>query len=244
MSTRRVPLISGELYHIVYRAVGNAIIFNKKNDFYRGIFSIYEFNNKNPVDIWLRRKQRKSEKIKEKLQTLEGPTLHLQLVTERDLLVEILAFCFMPNHIHLLLKQLKDNGISQFIQKVGTGYAIYFNKKYNRKGHLFNKFKAIPIKTNNQLKNVLTYIHCNPISLVEPGWKEKGIKNPKKVIKFLNNYRRSSYQDYIGIKNFSSLTNRDFLLKVMNGKDGCREEVENWIKYKKEMKDFGDIILE
>lgn len=113
---------------------------------------------------------------------------------------------------------------------------------------MFNQFKAIHIETDDQLKNVVTYIHCNPISLIEPGWKENGIKNPKKVIKFLENYKWSSYQDYIGIKNFPSVTSRDFILEAMGGIDGIKDLMANWINYKaklrSELKKFPDIFLE
>lgn len=256
MPSKKIQLINDEFYHINLRAVGDDMVFKDIHDYYRGIFSIYEFNNTNPVDIWLRRQQRKKEKTKEKLlEVLEGQTfqnfggktlegLTLQYLDRRDKFVEVLAFCFMPNHIHLLVKQLKNNGISNFMQKVGTGYAVYFNQKYNRKGHLFNRFRAIDIKTNNQLKNVITYIHINPIALIEPGFKEKGIKNPKKVKEFLENYKWSSYQDYIGIKSFPSVTEREFILEIMGGTEGCKADVDNWIMYKKDLKDFRDIFLE
>ena len=151
----------------------------------------------------------------------------------------------MPNHIHLLVRQLKDEGITQFMRKFGTGYATYFNKKYSRMDHLFQgRFKAVHIKTNEQFKNVFVYIHTNGISLVEPKWKEKGIENPEKIVKFLENYKWSSYPDYIGKKNFPSVTKRDFLLKVMGGEKGCKEFIKSWIKYKKGIKDFGDVVLE
>ena len=151
----------------------------------------------------------------------------------------------MPNHIHLLLKQIKDKGITQFMRKCGAGYAAYFNKKYNRKGHLFQgRFRAVYIKTNEQLQTVFVYIHTNPISLIRPGWKEIGIENPDEVVNFLENYKWSSYSDYLGEKNFPSVTNRDFLSEVMGKEAGCRDFVENWIKYKKEIRDLGAIFLE
>jgi hypothetical protein len=62
MSTQRPQLIDGEIYHIILRAVGDSLVFNDEKDYYRGIFSLYEFNNANPVDIWLRRQQRKEKK--------------------------------------------------------------------------------------------------------------------------------------------------------------------------------------
>ena len=65
------------------------------------------------------------------------------------LLVQIFAFCLMPNHIHLLLREIKQGGISQFMKKFETSQAIYFNKKYNRTGHPFQEsFKAVHIKDN------------------------------------------------------------------------------------------------
>jgi len=254
MPRQLTPLVNNEIYHIVLRAVGDSMVFKDEKDYYRGIFSIYEFNNSNFVSIWRRRQQRKKEKLLEKTTSeflavsetarfLRSPTPQ-NLADKRDKLVEILEFSFMPNHIHLLARQLKDNGISQFMQKVGGGYANYFNKKYERKGHLFSQFRAIHIKTDEQLRNVFVYIHVNAISLIEPGWKENGIINPDEVIKFLKNFKWSSYQDYIGQKNFLSVTEREFMLKEVGGQQGCRESLENWIKYKKKFKDFGDIVLE
>ena len=152
----------------------------------------------------------------------------------------------MPNHLHLLLRQLKDNGITQFMKKVDGGYGRYFNEKYKRKGYVFqNRFVSVHIKTDEQLKIIFVYIHANPISLIEPKWKEIGIKNPDKAIKFLEDeYKWSSYPDCIGKKNFPSVTERDFILKVMGGEQGCRDFVENWVRYKDEFKEFPDILLE
>jgi putative transposase len=159
--------------------------------------------------------------------------------------VEVLAFCVMPNHLHLLLKQLKENGITNFMKKFGVGYGGYFNRKYHRKGYVFqNRFVAVPIKTDDQLKTVFVYIHTNPISLIEPKWKEVGIKDPEKAIEYVENYKWSSYPDYIGKKNFPSVTERDFILKVMGGKEGCKDFVDNWIRYKGKIKEFSELALE
>ena len=233
MARQTVDFVNNELYHICYRAVGDAVIFKDADDYFRAIFALYEFNNSQPVNIWLRRLQRKAEKL------LLGPTPQSSLVDRRDKFVEILAFCFMPNHIHLVVRQLKDGGVSQFMQKVGTGYATFFNKKYSRKGHLFSRFKAFYVSSDNQLKNVITYVHCNPISLIEPGWKEAGIKRSQQVLAFLKEeYRWSSFFDYLGRKNFPSVTNRDFVLEVMGGAEGSRQAIEDWISHKQEIADL------
>lgn len=241
MPYRKQKLISGEIYHVVLRGIDDNLIFKDINDYYRGIFSIYEFNTVKPITIRARREAR--IKIKKMLkETNRGPS---SVVDERDKLVEILAFCFMPNHIHLLVKQIKDKGITKFMRKFGTGYGGYFNRKYNRKGYVFqNRFLAVPIKNDNQLKIVFVYIHTNPIALIEPKWKERGIKDPERAIKFLEDYKWSSYQDYIGKKNFPSVTDRNFILKIMGGEEGCREFVESWIRYKGEIKEFPKLALE
>ena len=236
MACKRPPLVNGEIYHIVMRTVGNTVVFENEKDFFRGIFCIYEFNNEKPVNIWIRRRNRANEK------KVLGPT---SLTRQgRDKLVDVLAFSFMPNHLHLIVKQLKENGISKFMQKVGTGYANYFNEKYERQGHLFNKFRAVHISNDDQLKTAFVYVHTNLISLIEPGWKENGIQNPEKVIEFLENNKRHSYLDYLGKKNFPSVTERDFLSQLMAGSEGCKTYVDAWINHKKELKDWADIVLE
>lgn len=235
MPYRKEEFINGAVYHIILRGLDNNMIFKDDNDYYRGIFSIYEFNNSNPVDIWLRRKQRKQEKL------LEGPSFKLP---QRDLLVDILAFCFMPNHLHLLLKQKKDDGITKFMKKLGTGYATYFNKKYQRKGYVFqSRFLSVHTKDDNQLQIVLNYIHANPASLIEPNFKSMGIKNLKEAIHFIEQYKWSSYQDYIGIKNFPSITEREFIGEMV-GNEGCRAMLEGWMMHKKELSEFNTLFLE
>jgi len=224
MPIKRPHLANNEIYHIIIRGVGDSLIFKDVDDYYRAIFSIYEFNTTNPIEI---RKQR------EKRKSIKKTGEHL-FVDSRDSLVEILAFCFMPNHIHLLVRQIKDNGITRFMKKLGSGYATYFNKKYNRKGHLFqNRFQAVHIKDDIQLKMTFIYIHINPISLVEPKYKEKGVKNFKKAIKFLDDYKWSSYQDYFGKSNFPSVTKRDFILKEIGGEKKSKELIADWIKNNK-----------
>jgi putative transposase len=238
MPIKRPQLVENEIYHIVLRGVGDSLIFKDKNDYYRAIFSLYEFNTTKPVVIRdCRKLRRQGSKIAR--EQFSGNS------SERDSIIEILAFCFMPNHIHLLLKQIRENGITKFMRKLGAGYAAYFNKKYNRRGHLFQgRFRAVHIKTNEQLKAAFNYIHTNPISLISSEWKEKGVKNFKECFEFLKNYKWSSYPDYIGKKNFSSLTKRGFFLKVMGGEKGCRDFVHDWVKFKREIRDLGDIVLE
>jgi len=232
MSIKRPQLANNEIYHIVLRGVGDSDIFKNKNDYWRAIFSLYEFNTTDPVEIRIQRKKR--EQAKNGGQTSDG----------RDLMVDILAFCFMPNHIHLLLRQKMDNGITQFMKKFGTGYAYYFNKKHDRRGHLFQgRFRAVHIQSDRQLKTVFVYIHTNPISLINFNWKEEGTDDTQKAIEFLEkDYKWSSFPDYIGGQSFPSITDREFLTEALGGKKNCRKIVLDWIEGKKIY--FKDVELE
>jgi putative transposase len=240
MGTRKVQLINREIYHIMLRAVEGTNLFRDDKDYLRMIHNLFEFNDVKPASSHLRVKyhRQKFHVTRKDLVTLEKER------RRRKLLVEILAFCLMPNHIHLLLRQIRSQGISKFMKKLG-GYALYYNKKYERKGHLFqDKFKAIHIKNEEQLKTVFAYIHTNPVGILYPDWKEKGIKNFKRAKGIVENYRWSSYLDYLERKNFPSLTSREFLTKIMGGSEGCEEFVNAWLKFQKNLEKFSYLFIE
>jgi putative transposase len=218
MAYRKVQLVNDEIYHVVVRGAGDMEIFKDEHDYYRGIFSLYEFNNSSGVTIRDRRATRlKNKKIDRRMSS-----------GDRNMLVEVMAFCFMPNHIHLLLRQINDEGITKFMRKFGTGYSHYFNKKHNKMGHLFQgRFKPVIIEDDRQLEVVFTYIHTNPVSLIEPKWKEKGIKDAERAYEFLENFKWHSFPDYLGKQNFPSVIQRDFLFEQMGEIDGCRKAVKN-----------------
>src|SRR3990167_5659460 len=96
MPQRKEKFITGEIYHLTLRVLDDNLIFKDVNDYYRGIFSIYEFNNASPVSIFIRRRDRIVEKRREKVCDIGSRTILIE--DERDKYVEILAFSFMPNH--------------------------------------------------------------------------------------------------------------------------------------------------
>ena len=228
MPIKRPQIINGEIYHIMTRAIENLELFRNEKDYLRMIHDLFEFNDDDPV-LWDYRKhynqhENTSRTIRKK----------------RKMLVEILAFCLMPNHIHLLVRQLREGGISKFMRKIGAGYGIHYNNKYERKGHLFQgRYRIVHIKTQDQFKTVFVYIHTNPAALMVPGWKEKGIKEQElqKILNSLENYRWGSYPDYLRKKNFPSLTSREFLTKIMGGVKSSQEFVSGWLQFKKELRE-------
>jgi len=133
------------------------------------------------------------------------------------------------------------------MQKIGAGYGGYYNKTYKRNGHLFQgKYRIVHIKNDKQLITIFVYIHTNPTAILVPYWKERGIKGRdlKKIIKFLENYRWSSYSDYLGNKIFPSVTSREFLTETVGGIKGARRFVNDWLQFKKEIADLDKIALE
>jgi len=193
---RKITFENGKYYHVYNRGVEKRNIFRDDKDRFRFIHDLYEFNDINPV---------------ENNYGVPVSVIQKNQKRRRELLVNILCFCLIPNHYHLILEQLVDNGISIFMQKLG-GYVYSFNLKYKRVGPLFQgKFKAIQIENENGLLHLSRYQHINPLEIIEPNWKEEGIKDWGKAIQFLESYRWSSYLDYIGKKNFPSVTQRELI---------------------------------
>jgi putative transposase len=124
-----------------------------------------------------------------------------------DPLVAIGAYCLMPNHFHLLVKEITEGGISKFMEKLCTGYSMYFNKKYKRSGFLFEgNFKAEYADTDEYLKYLFAYIHLNPVKLIQSDWKETGIRDADKARAYLEKYQYSSYVDFLGMTREEGLT--------------------------------------
>ena len=233
MPIKRPQFVNREIYHIIIRGIASQKTFLEVKDYLRYLFSLHKFNDKkNTIREYSHR-----EAIPVVLR--DGfPVLVVREEKSGGPLLEILGFCLVPNHIHLLVHQVADSGISLFFQKMG-GYSSYFNKKYQRFGGLFQRpFKAVHIKTEDQLLIVLTYLHLNPIDLIEPNWKIEGISNPLKVAEFLESYPWSSYPHYLGKVNFSWLINSDFLKKILKNSEDFRNFVKARVFHKAELKNF------
>lgn len=171
----------GEFYHIYSRGVDKRIIFLETCDKERFIKLLYLCNGEKPIVY----------------KSIQGETLDKIDVGKK--IVSIGAYCLMDNHFHILLKEIEEGGISKFMMKLLTAYSMYFNKKYKRTGSLFeSEFKAKHLDTDEYLKYILSYIHLNPIKMIQPDWKENGIEDKIKAKSFLNNYNYSSYLDYLG----------------------------------------------
>ncbi len=150
MSTRRQPLITGEMYHVYNRGVDKRDIFSDINDLYRFIESIKEFNRVGKINSLAN------------LRKSKNPQIEASPLSEEEHLVEIIAYCFNPNHFHLILKQSRDGGIADYMKKLQGGYTYYFNVKNSRSGSLFQGvFKSNLISNENYFNKLIGYVNKN-----------------------------------------------------------------------------------
>jgi len=147
MGIRNITFTNGEYYHVFNRGVDKRIIYNTKEQQY------FFFNRLKLLNTIDSRKYiaNKRSRYKDKIITGNGEEL-----------ISIVAYCLLPNHFHLLLKQKVDNGISQFMQRLGTSYTKFFNQQEDRSGSLFQgKFKATHLSDNFSLPILSAYVNLN-----------------------------------------------------------------------------------
>lgn len=213
-----------EVYHVLNRGVDKRDIFKGKADYFRFIHDLYEFNDKQCIGTTYRAYQKNV-----KLYDIECRTMK----RERELLVENHAFCLMPNHYHICLSPLEIDSIPTYMHKINMGYSKYFNIKNKRSGTLFEgRYKNILIENERQFSHILVYIHLNPLDLFMPEWRERGLNSQEinKCLKFLEDYRWSSHLDYLGKRNFPSVTQKDYFLKYFGGSEGYKNALVVWLK--------------
>ena len=187
---RKDPFITGEYYHIYNRGIDKRIIFKSKKDYERFMMLLYLANSDDSFRL-------------DNILNKQYKTFSEVLVLDKDEpLVSIGAWCLMTNHFHLLIRQEVDGGVTKFMRKLGVGYSMFFNIKYQRKGALFGglfKSKLIGVD-DNYMRQLFGYIHINPLEIEFPEWKDKINKSSVNINmkKFLESYQYSSYLDYIG----------------------------------------------
>jgi len=221
---RKPQFIPGYIYHIYHRGIEERQIFNEEADYFRFVHDLFEFNDvRSAINLYYKFPYLKSHEVEPR--------------KNRKLIVEILAFCLMPNHFHLMIREIRKNGIIKFMQKLNTGYTMYFNKKYQRAGPLLRgRFKATLIKNESHFIHLPFYIHFNPLDLIEPKWRSGKITNFHKAMNFLNSYRWSSHLDYFGKKNFPSVTQPEFLNRIFKGKENYKKLIKDWLKQMDQLK--------
>ncbi|MBI2337742.1 transposase [Candidatus Daviesbacteria bacterium] len=223
MPGRLTPLVNDQIYHVFNRGINHQPTFLDKLEYKRArlVIDFYRFSNL-PAKLskFLTLSNDDRTKIMDNLRK------------EDDKLVEILAFCLMPNHFHFLIKQIKDKGISKFLGNFQNSYTRYSNTKRERDGSLFlDQFKAKLIITDEQLIHISRYIHLNPYTSY--------------VVKDLNTlfaYPWSSLSEYLSNK--AEICNLDIIMSLFINPKVYQKFIEDHADYQRQLHKIQHLVQE
>lgn len=241
--TRKVILQPEEYYHVYSRTVLNIPEFKDKD------------NARKLAQTFLLANSTNSSSAFEYLRTNQYSSLEkaLEISRQGEKLTEILCYSIMPDHYHLLIKELKDGGITNFVKKCNISIAKYINTKTGRRGPLFeSRFKSKHIDSNEYLLHLSVYIHLNPLDFISgKEWRENKLKDwENKKIKLLN-YPWSSIKHYIPVPTtydvvgnvYSNIVSgTDVILKQFNDKNDYERFLKEWVV--ENFEGIKDLILE
>src|SRR3989344_499221 len=211
-SYRSTVLANDQFYHIFNRGVEKRTIFEYKRDYERAINTIKFYRFKNlPLKFskfLIKPKENKFELYKK--------------IEKNGELIEIIAYCLIPNHFHLLVKQLQENGISKALSNFTNSYAKYFNTRNNRNGPLFQGiFKAVRVESNEQLLHLSRYIHLNPV--VSFVIKEENFED----------FAWSSLKEYLN-NSIEGFCKKDYILDQFKSINEYKKFIKDHISFAKE----------
>lgn len=212
MPARYIPFADNEYYHVFNRGVARMPIFNSIYNYQRFMKTVIYYQIEGP-------KPRFSNFV---------PTAHS--LDKSKKIVNIVAYCLMPNHFHFILQQVRENGISEFVSKLSNSYTKYFNTKFERVGPLLQgQFKAVYIETDEQLTHLSRYIHLNPLV----GY----------VTKDLSLYPWSSYNEFLN-NDSSGICSKEIVLDKFKSRTDYRQFVLDQVDYGRSLEEIKHQLLD
>ncbi len=213
MPYRTTPLVNDQIYHVFNRGVAKMPIFTTKRDYNRFLETIYYYQFQGPKPQFSQLNRFKDFKFE-----------------QNKKIVELFCYCLMPNHYHFLLRQLQENGISEFVNKISNSYTKYFNTRHTRVGHLLQgQFKAVRIENEEQLMHTSRYIHLNPISSY--------------IVKDLKEYLWSSYPLYLGFER-NRICNCELILSIFKTKEKYERFVLDQVEYAQSLERIKHLVID
>jgi len=220
---RKYPLVNDEVYHIFSRTIADFKVFNSDKDYSRMMMLLAFFQIEEPPAKFSIFMELKSA------QQFGFYNYFGSLAKDQPKIVEIIAYCLMPTHIHLVLKQLKKDGISTYIRNALNGYSRYFNIHHRRKGPLWEaRFKNVLVENDEQLLHLTRYVHLNPVTA--------------DLVKKPENWLYSSYLEYLNDEKQRQFCFYDDLLKITP--KVYKKFVEERIDYQKELGKIKNLCLD
>lgn len=212
MPYRVTPLVNDHFYHIYNRGTEKRLIFTNKRDYERFKETLYYYQFSGPKPRFSMKDRLKSNKFE------NNPKI-----------VEIICYCLMPNHFHLLIKQLRENGIKELLRNVQDSYTKFFNTKYQRVGALLQgQFKANLVESEEQLIHLSRYIHLNPYV--------------SDIVDDLEFYPYSSYRNFISLSG-DFICKPDEILNLVR-KDNYRDFVMDHSGYAAELESIKHLTID
>lgn len=217
-------MVTNEVYHIINRGGFHRAVFLNPREYQRALALINFYRNDG---LPCKYSRFISLPKKEKLNLLE------KINQKKDFLVEIIAFCLIPNHFHFLLRQLKNQGTRRFVANFSNSYAKYFTTKRKQAGPLFQgRFKAVRVETEAQLLHLSRYIHLNPYT----GYVVKTLKE-------LEDYPYSSFWEYLG-KSKENICSKKMVLEGFKNKKDYKQFVFDNADYQRKLAEIKHLLLE
>ncbi len=197
-------MISGEYYHVYNRSAFGVKLFERDREANAFVKTLIYYTLTKPP-----RRLSFEKRYKENIMDFDNR------------LVSILAYCVMPNHFHLLLKQEVEGGISRYMQRMTLSFVRYYNTLHKQKGPLFeSKFKAVLIESENQLLHVSRYIHLNPTTA---NLVDDPIKYPYSSFSF---YVQGGEQKPLVFDDILRNKKRDFYKKFVHDNQGYQQTLQ------------------
>lgn len=207
MALRKQNFVVEEYYHLYNRGTDKRTIFLDRQDYRHFLFLMYICNTEKSIEL---------RNIGEKFD-------------REATIVDVGAYCLMPNHFHILVREKTESGISTYMRKFLTAYSMYFNKKYERTGKLYEGvFKSLHVSNDNYLKYLYSYIHLNPAKLIDKNWRE-GYKNNTRLLKYVFSYLYSSLGEYA--KSKFKITNPKIFPAYFRKPNDHAKELFEWLNY-------------
>lgn len=211
---RKDILATGKIYHIFNRGVNKQNIFFTEDDYRRFLqVAIHYLTSK--------------RQFSHSRKPISDPVSEMNLINPK---VGVFAYCLMPNHFHLLVKQLQDDGITWYLKHIANSYSHYIHTKHKRTGHLFEgRFKNVLVENDQQLIHVSRYIHLNPIV--------------SEISSNLNDYPWSSYTSYTSDQE-DLICKTQTILGYFKNKGDYRQFVLDQIDYGKKLEKIKHLTLD
>lgn len=224
MPRRRCILATEEYYHIFNRSVDKRPILTRNSELKRALGAMTYYNcAQSPLKFSKFLKLSSEQKI-----------IVLKSKQKSGRLVELVAYCFMPNHLHFLVKQTIDSGISKFMSNFQNSYARYFNTKSDRVSPLWQgQFKAVRVEDEDQLLHVSRYIHLNPYTSFV-------VKNLTELLR----YQWSSLPEYLNSTNNKGFCKKDIILSYFGNPTNYRNFILDQSDYQRKIEEIKHLTLE